>query len=158
MMPLSTARQGKMHGNILRSQQTLLSSLSPLCLPSTAAQRGILTAGGSHYRPLASSFCQPPDSALLRDSPHALKKKDPRRLSGALGAACIIPSEERAGKLPSKTHLQAALPSTVLSAGSFQAGFYRVMGELDWMKPQDQYLCLSWAPDAQTHIILQSPQ
>lgn len=44
-------------------------------------------------------------SALLRDSPSAPKKRDPRHLPGALGAACLIPSEETAGKLPSKTHL-----------------------------------------------------
>lgn len=69
------------------------------------------------------SLSAPGLSALLRDSPCTPKKKDPRHLSGALGAACLIPSEETAGKLPSKTHLQDAFPPKFLSAGSFQAGF-----------------------------------
>lgn len=75
MMPLSTAQRGKLHGNISRSQQTLLSSLSPPCPPSTAAQRGILTAGGSHQRPLASSLYQPPDSQLFSGTLHALQRR-----------------------------------------------------------------------------------
>ena len=75
MMPLSTAQRGKLHRNISRSQQTLLSSLSPPCPPSTAAQRGILTAGGSHYRPLASSLRQAPESQLFSGTLHALRRR-----------------------------------------------------------------------------------
>lgn len=74
----------------------------------------------------AFGFISPPASGLsvlLRDSPCTLKKKDPRHLSGALGAACLIPSEETAGKLPSKTNLWAASPPEVLSAAHFKQVF-----------------------------------
>lgn len=103
-------------------------NLTQLSLPSMPALNCSLAWDPDSRRfPLqAFGFISPSApglSALLRDSPHAPKKKDPRHSSGALGAACLIPSEETAGKLPSKTHLRAAFPPEVLSAGSFQAGF-----------------------------------
>lgn len=124
MMPSGTAQRRKLPGNRLRSQQTLLSFLSPL---HAALKCSLAWDPDSRRFPLQDfgfiSLSASSLPVLLRDSPCTLKKKDPRHLSGALRAACLIPSEETAGKLPSKTHLWAAFPPEFLSAAHFKQVF-----------------------------------
>lgn len=133
----------------------MLSSLSSPCLPLNCS---IAWDPDSRRFPLQafgfSSPLAPGLSALLRGSPCTLKKKDSRHSSGALGVACLIPSEEMAGNVPSKTHLWTAFPPKMLSACSFQTDFCRGIGELGWMKELHQCFCLSQAYSSQTQVTL----
>lgn len=150
-MPSSTAQRGSCMGAYWGHSKPY----SAFSLPSMPALKCSLAWDpDSRSFPLqAFGFISPSASSpsvLLRDSPCTLKKKDPRHLSGTLGAACLIPSEETAGKLPSKTHLWAASPPEVLSAAHFKQVFIEQWeswtGWKNWINafayPRDQILKL----------------
>lgn len=150
-MPSSTAQRGSCMG-IYWGHSKPYSAFS---LPSMPALKCSLAWDPDSRRFPLQAFGFISSSAsglvvLLRDSPCTLKKKDPRHLSGALGAACLIPSEETAGKLPSKTHLWAASPPEVLSAAHFKQVFIEQWeswtGWKNWIDafayPRDQILKL----------------
>lgn len=134
-MPSSTAQRGKLHGNLLRSQQTLLSFLSPLhaCpqvqLSVGSWQQEVPTAGlwlhlSISLWPLSSSQGLP------------MHSEEERSQAFVWGSGSCLPHSfwGNSWKAALQNSFVSCISSRSFISRSFQAGFYRVMGELHWMK------------------------
>lgn len=134
-MPSSTAQRGKLHGNLLRSQQTLLSFLSPL---HACPQVQLSVGSWQQQVPTAGLWLHLSISLQPLSSSQGLSTHSEEERSQAFfwGSGSCLPHSfwGNSWKAALQDSFVNCIPSRSFISHSLQAGFYRVMGELDWMK------------------------
>lgn len=135
MMPSRTAQRGKLHGNILRSQQTLLSFLFPL---HACPQVQLSVGFWQQEVPTAGLWLHLSISLWPLSSSQGLSMHSEEQRSQAFvwGSGSCLPHSfwGNSWKVALQNSFVSCIPSRSFISCLFQAGFYRIMGELDWMK------------------------
>lgn len=131
MMPSSPAWRGKLHGNILRSQQTLLSFLSPI-----HARPQVQLSVGFWQQEVPTAGLWLHLSISLPSQGLSMYSEEERSQAFLWGSGSCLPHSfwGNSWKVAFKNSFVSCIPSRIFISCSFQAGFYRAMGELDWMK------------------------